>query len=157
MVRSRRRKTLPTDYWNTLWGWYDERRRRHVAAYLAELDISDFDPKAPPPKTAAFWAIVDANRAPEDAELADVLDKLGNPDAVTLDQIIEKAGPAFAVWLRDHRNHRQIPFRFEQCGYVRFTTKKRKDRFWLIGGERQAVYVLSILSVGESNWQRPKN
>ena len=46
-----------------------------------------FDPKAPPPKTPAFWDIVDANRAPEDAELADVLDKLGNPDATTLIQI----------------------------------------------------------------------
>jgi hypothetical protein len=34
-----------------------------VAAYLATLDISTFDPKAPPPKTDAFWAIVDANHA----------------------------------------------------------------------------------------------
>ena len=48
----------------------------HVAAYLAEFDLSDFNPKAPPTKTAAFWAIVDANRPPEDAELADVLDEL---------------------------------------------------------------------------------
>ena len=44
---------------------------------------SGFDPKAPPPKTPAFWAIVDANRAPEDAELADVLDALNNPDAAS--------------------------------------------------------------------------
>ena len=51
----------------------------HVAAYLASLDISGFDPKAPSPKTPAFWDIVDANRAPEDAELADVLDRMGNP------------------------------------------------------------------------------
>ena len=60
----------------------------HVAAYLAELDLSDFDAKAPPPKTPAFWDIVGANTAPEDAELADVLDALGNPDAVTLAQLI---------------------------------------------------------------------
>ena len=37
---------------------------RHVAAYLAELDLSDFDAKAPPPKTAAFWDIVEADNAP---------------------------------------------------------------------------------------------
>jgi hypothetical protein len=49
----------------------------HVAAYLAALDLAPFDAKAPPPKTAAFWAIVDAHRAPEDAELADVLDSIG--------------------------------------------------------------------------------
>ena len=67
------------DYWNSLWGWYANGGACHVAAYLAELDLSGFDPKAPPPKTAAFWAIVDASRAPEDAELADVLDRLGNP------------------------------------------------------------------------------
>src|SRR5207249_6032869 len=52
------------DYWNGLWAWYARGGYRHVAAYLAELDISSFDPKAPPPKTPAFWDIVDASRAP---------------------------------------------------------------------------------------------
>ena len=58
-----------------------------VAAYLASLDISAFDAKAPPPTTAAFWEIVDANRAPEDAELADALDAMGWPDATTLEKV----------------------------------------------------------------------
>ena len=56
--------------------WYESGGFGHVATYLAESDLSGFNPKAPPPKTPAFWAIVDANRATEDAELADVLDKL---------------------------------------------------------------------------------
>jgi hypothetical protein len=63
-------------YWNGLWGWYEREGFGHVAAYLADLDISGFDPKAPPPRTPAFWAIVDSHRAPEDSELADVLDDL---------------------------------------------------------------------------------
>jgi hypothetical protein len=62
------------EYWNQLWTWYDNGGDCHVAAYLANLDISKFNPKAPPPKTAAFWDIVDANRAPEQSELADILD-----------------------------------------------------------------------------------
>ena len=33
----------------------------------ATLSIDGFDPKAPPPKTPAFWDIVSANQAPEDA------------------------------------------------------------------------------------------
>ena len=49
-------------YWNQIWHWYELGGFGHVAAYLAQLDLSGFDPKAPPPKTAAFWAIVDANR-----------------------------------------------------------------------------------------------
>ena len=48
-------------YWQELWGWYYTGGFEHVAAYLAELDLSAFDPKAPPPKTAAFWDIVNAN------------------------------------------------------------------------------------------------
>jgi hypothetical protein len=59
-----------------LWEWYTRGGLANVTAYLAGLDISGFDPKAPPPKTPAFWDIVDANRAPEDAELADVLDEM---------------------------------------------------------------------------------
>ena len=74
-------------YWQELWGWYYTGGFEHVAAYLTELDLSAFDPKAPPPKTAAFWDIVNVNEAPEDAELADVLDALGNPDAVTPNQL----------------------------------------------------------------------
>jgi hypothetical protein len=74
-------------YWNGLWEWYARGGYGHVAAYLADLDLSSFDPKAPPPKTPAFWDIVDPNRAPEDAELADMLDEMGNPEATTLIRI----------------------------------------------------------------------
>ena len=48
------------DYWNLLYKWYEGDGYRNVAAYLAQIDLSDFDPKAPPPNTPAFWAIVDA-------------------------------------------------------------------------------------------------
>jgi hypothetical protein len=47
------------DYWTGLWRWYEAGGYGHVAAYLARIDLSGFDPKAPPPKTQAFWEIVD--------------------------------------------------------------------------------------------------
>jgi hypothetical protein len=84
----RTKNDFEPSYWNRLWSWYwQEGGFGHVAAYLMELDISAFDPNVPPPKTPAFWDIVNASAAPEDAELADVLDALGNPDAVTLVQL----------------------------------------------------------------------
>ena len=44
------------------WNWYmNEDGFSHVAAFLAERDLSSFDAKAPPNKTIAFWAIIDAN------------------------------------------------------------------------------------------------
>jgi hypothetical protein len=92
------------EYWERLWQWYGGGGFGHVAAHLAEMDISDFDPKAPPPKTDAWWAIVDAGRPSEDADLVAVLDRLKNPDAFILDDLVKAAPAAFADWLRDRKN-----------------------------------------------------
>lgn len=136
-------------YWSKIYGWYANGGIRHVAAYLATLDISGFDPKKPPPKTAAFWAIVDTNRSPEDAELADVLDTLGRPNAVTVARIISQASPEFQSWLKDHKNRRAIPHRLEECGYARVHNDIAKDGLWKIYGARQAVYAKTELSIAE--------
>lgn len=131
-------------YWNGLWSWYERGGHGHVAAYLGEFDISAFDPKAPPPKTPAFWDIVDANRAPEDAELADVLDEMGTPDATTLSRITcAAAGREIETWLRERKNRRAIPHRLEKCGYVPVRNDSAKDGFWKIGDARQ-VRILPI-------------
>jgi hypothetical protein len=133
-------------YWNSLWAYYAAGGLQHVAACLRERDISKFDPKAPPAKTAAFWAIADANRAPEEAELADLLERLGSPKAVTLADIQETAEGAFGEWIRDRKNRRAIPHRLEKCGYVPVRNDAAKDRLWKIHGRRQAVYASSELS-----------
>jgi Family of unknown function (DUF5906) len=132
------------DYWNQIWGWYESGGFRHVAAYLAELDISGFDPKAPPPKTPAFWDIVNASTSPEDAELADVIDALGNPNVLTIKHLIAAATGAIADWLMDRKNRRAIPHRLERCGYV--SVRGACDGQWKIGGERQTIYAKQTLS-----------
>jgi hypothetical protein len=134
-------------YWKGLWSWYWDGGYRHVAAYLAGLDLSSFDPKAPPPKTAAFWDIVDANRAAEDSELADVLDELGNPNATTLAKVATHADSRFRDWINDRKNRRVLPYRFEQCGYVPVRNDTAKDGLWKINGRRQVIYAKDTLSV----------
>jgi uncharacterized protein DUF5906 len=134
------------DYWNRLWRFYRDGGAANVAAYLRKLDISKFDPKAPPPKTAAFWDIVNANRAPEDAELADVLDRLGNPNAVTINRIASEAPAEFAVFLRDRKNRRQIPHRLEACGYTPVRNPAATDGLWKLGGARQVIYAKKELT-----------
>jgi hypothetical protein len=133
-------------YWDDLWAWYDSAGDGHVAAYLAQLDIALFNPKAPPPKTAAFWDIVNASRTPEDAEMADALDLLGNPDAVVLTDLVSKATSEFAEWLQDRRNRRMIPHRLEVCGYVAVQNPDANDGLWKISGRRQVVYVKASLA-----------
>ena len=134
-------------YWHKLWRWYGEGGIGHVTAYLTEFDLSAFDPKAPPPKTPAFWDIVDAHRAPEDAELADLLDRMGRPDAAALGQITAAAEGDFGEWIRDRRNRRIIPHRLERCGYVPVRNDTAKDGFWNVFGRRQVIYAKATLSL----------
>lgn len=107
------------EYWRDLWKWYDAGGIEHVAAYLARLDLSAFDPKEPPKKTPAFWSIVNANCAPEEGELADVIERLGNPAVLTLEQIIAATtDDSFEAWLTDRKNLRAVPHRLEAAGYT---------------------------------------
>ena len=134
-------------YWHRLYAWYAADGISNVAAYLASLDISSFDAKAPPPKTAAFWDIVDANRAPEDAELADALDDLGNPPATTLAEIAGRAPAELATWLRENKNRRKIPHRLEEVGYVAVRNEGAEDGLWKIAGRRQTIYARREMSI----------
>jgi hypothetical protein len=149
------------NYWNRLWRWYDSGGNRHVADYLHRVELKGwFDPKALPPRTAAFWAIVDAGAAPEDAELADALEALrdgkakergdNGPPAVTLDDIIGAArNDDFREWLRERKNRRIIPHRLEQCGYVAVRNDGAKDGKWKVGGQRRVIYARKGLSLAK--------
>jgi hypothetical protein len=143
-----KKEDFVVSYFNTVWKWYDGGGDRHVAALLAERDISKYNPKAPPPKTKAFWDIVDANRAPEDIELADAIDKIGNPRATTLDHITKESSDVY-LWLHDRRNRRVIPHRMERLGYVSIRNADAQDGLWKINGRRQVVYARAELSPAE--------
>jgi len=148
-------------YWDEIWGWYqNEGGLGHVVAYLQQLDIADFNPKAPPPKTEAFWAIVHANQPPENAELADALDELGKtwvngaqvielPKALTIDRLAARAPPEIVVWLRDHKNRRAIPHRLENLGYEAIRNPDANDGLWRINNKRQVIYARRELSTAD--------
>jgi len=135
-------------YWSRLWEWYSSGGLANVAAYLRQLDISSFDPKAPPSKTPAFWSIVDSNRPHEEAELADAIDKLNNPDAFTLIQIRNATRDTSLVeWLDDRKNRRTVPYRLEKCGYVPVRNSAAKDGLWVVSHKRQAIYAKVALTL----------
>jgi hypothetical protein len=128
-------------HWNAFWAWYRSGGFNHVAAYLATYDLSTFNPKAPPPKTAGFWRIVDASRAPEDAELADVLDRLKNPMITTLEEVTHNTTDTdFSDWLRERKNRPRIPHRFEDADYAPVRNDAAKDGLWKVDGRRQVIY-----------------
>jgi hypothetical protein len=157
---------LSTDFvetfWTAFWDWYKSGGLENVVAYLEEYDLSKFDPKAPPKKTEAFWQIVGAGAAPENSELADILDALGaeeksrdaegkplGPIVTTLGKVTGKAEGDLFEWLKDRKNRRVLPHRFEACGYAAVRNPDAKDGLWVIGGRRQVVYGRKDVPPGE--------
>jgi len=140
-------------YFTDLYAWFDAEGARDVTAYLLERNLDKFNPKAAPPKTPAFWAIADANRASEQGELNDVLDALDRPPAVALGEIIDRASHLFeglSEWLKDRANRRSIPHRLAECGYVPVRNPDASDGHWKLGKleRRGVIYAQDSLGLG---------
>jgi hypothetical protein len=148
---------FPPGYWSRLWRWFYNGGANHVAAHLREVDISGFDAKAPPPRTVAWHDIVDSSRAPEDAELADALDRAGSPDVTTLAEIAAKAERSLQDYLLDRKNSRLIPHRLDACGYEKVRNEGAKDGLWKISGKRQAVYARKGISMKDRHLAIERN
>jgi hypothetical protein len=140
------REEFSPDYWTHLYAWYAAGGIAHVVEYLRQFDLSSFDPKAPPPKTPAFWDIVSANQAPEEAELSDALEALGWPNVVTVSMAAEYASETFREHLLDRRNSRRIPHRFEECGYVQVRNDSARDGLFKVRSRRCVIYAKKTLS-----------
>src|SRR5262249_38301324 len=89
----------------------------------------------------------DANRALEESEMADLLDHIGNPKAVTLNRIQGAAEGDFGEWIRDRKNRRAIPHRIEKCGYTPVRNPDASDGLWKIAGKRGVVYAKDNLTL----------
>lgn len=145
----RKRDEFPPEYWNTFYSWYERGGLEDVAAYLAGVDLSKFNAKAPPPRTEAWWAIVNAERSTEAGELSDVLEELesaacGQCRAYSLGDIIAKAESrlfdGLAGFLSDRKNRRVILAQMEKAGYGAVRNENAKDGLWKVSGARQALY-----------------
>ena len=149
-----KKEDFDPDTWTEIWNWYADGGLDHVVAYLAGLDLSGFDPKAPPEKTAAFWRMSDGGMSSEVPEMRDVIDKLGTrladgsvvpPAAVTLEMVCRACSDSadgLYEWLRNRSNRRVIPHRMESCGYTPVRNPSADSGLWVIGGKRQVVYGL---------------
>jgi Bifunctional DNA primase/polymerase, N-terminal/Family of unknown function (DUF5906) len=140
-------------YFDAMWTWYEkEGGFDDIAAYLATLDLTGFNPKAPPPKTPAFWAIVDASRAPEEAELMDLLDKIGNPPAITIDNLLAGAAEGDSdLWdfLKERKNRKVAGHRIIAAGYEIVRNNDAKDGLWVVDKARKTIYAQKSLTVPE--------
>jgi hypothetical protein len=147
------REMFDSDYWTRLYAWYADGGIGHVIAYLLAYDLGDFDAKRPPPKTPAFWAVVQASEAPEAGELRDVIEHLGQPAALTLWQLIDAATElcmqGLCDELKDRRSRRAMPHKLERVGYVQVRNPDADDGLFKVLQRRQVVYARKPLSLSD--------
>jgi hypothetical protein len=136
------------NYWNEFYGWLDNGGNESIAHFLHNLDLSGFDPKAPPPKTRGWSQIVRGSCSPDDSEMRDALERFNNPPAVTVGML---ATGLFGDWLRHRDNRKRIPHRFKACGYVEIENPDAKDGRWRIGNSKHHVYARKELSIRDQS------
>lgn len=139
------------EYWKALWNWYsDSNGAANVIAFLEQPErLEGFDAKNPPPKTEAWHEMVTQGCSPEEAELADVLDRMGMPEVMRLTEVIAIAPEDTKKWFNDRKNRRRIPHLMEASGYRSVRSPFAKDGRWVIKGERFVIYALESMTDGE--------
>jgi len=149
----------PDDYFIGLHkGYYEVGGNEAVADYLLTVDISDFNPKAPPPRTTTWHTIAGMSQAHGTSEVANAIEKVsrkiakeqgitlkdGEPAppvaAITIDMLKETGDPVIYDWLRDRSNTKAIGYRLRDCGYVRVENPNDGNGYWFIKGKKQVVY-----------------
>lgn len=137
----RKQDDFPKSFWTEFYEWFEAGGFAHVAAYLRTYDLSLFNPKATPPKTQAFWEVVNSGRPQEAAEIADLLEEMQNPVVVTSSQLETHANDDLRFWIKDRKTRHLLSKRLADCGYEPFPNKEAKDGLWKVGGKRQVVYL----------------
>ena len=140
------RSAFDEAYWARYWARLEAGGAEAVTDHLRALDLTRFNPKAPPPHTQAFWEMANAMRSEKESEMDDVLESLERPKALVISNIINRASTLgrhhFVEWLKDSKNARSIALFLEDCGYRRLSNPHdKKQGRWVVGSQRTAVYV----------------
>ena len=119
-------------HWAKYWARLNAGGAEAVADHLRALDLSRFNPKAPPPHTQAFWEMANAMRSEEESEMDDIIESLGRPKALVIGDLIGRASTlnryAFVEFLKDGKNARQTALFLEDCGYRRLSNPHDKKQ-----------------------------
>jgi hypothetical protein len=140
---------LHEKYFKPLHDWYNNGGNDAVAYYLMNLPLDENFAKSPPPKTEAWHEIVAANMDVAGTKLAEILETLGNPSAVTVSEVRAADKDTALEWA--DASPRKVAAEFEDVGYVQQRNRLAKDGKWCVGAKRRkvSIYVRKELDAEE--------
>ena len=148
----RREEDFTNEYWKELWNWYEnENGYAHVAAHLSELDISDFNPKAPRRlrHSGTLSMSIPRQKTPSSRMSSIRCNDRRNRMRSRQSKSSRASTGTAAEWLTEPKSRRALPHRMERCGYVCVRNPNAKDGYWVVNKERQPIYAKSTLSMQE--------
>lgn len=123
-------------YFEDLWGWFNSQQgAKHIAAYLRELDISEFRASTGQRKTKAHQETIQIGTEP-DEWLRDILEELGNKKLIRLDWVMDAAVNAGMPLKEVHARIRKA---MSRTPYVRLASQLDDGR-WRINGKKRHVW-----------------
>lgn len=114
----------PAGYFEAYWAWLEEGNGAWaVARWLAERDLSTFNPKAPPPKTQTWHAVSSSWDSSEHEPVQMALEEIGRPNVIITSELLalqcEAVGFDYRAQLESAvRNPRKLANRMSEAGYT---------------------------------------
>lgn len=137
------REDFTDEYFSDIWNFYDlggsKQGIKNVVAYLATLDLSKFNAKAPPKKTKAFYDMAESHIAEDEGDIADALENLEYPTVVTANMLIAENQNLQPV-LKDAKNTRRIASVLDRYGYIKIANPYAQSGKWRISKDKLVVY-----------------
>ena len=135
---------LEAAYFKPLQRWYENGGYEAVAHYLRTLDLTkaDFSPTAPPPKTEAWREVVAAGRDHTENVVERILELLGNPAAVTVDEVRAQDSEGELDWM-SAKGRNQVAPQMEAAHYIRVPNPNIASGRWVVGpkNSRREIYI----------------
>jgi len=153
-LSTRTKEEFPPSYFDEMHAWFnDDGGNQAVAHYLANLDLSAFNAKSPPPKPQGWHIVVAAGLAPESGDLSDVIEAMGKPAALTLPMIRAKTpiNSQLRLLFEDAKLRRVIPKRLAEAGYIAVTNPDARESGgrWRTPEGKTTIYARQELSEPE--------
>jgi hypothetical protein len=134
------------DYFEDLIAWRDKRGGLDAVIWeLNNKDVSAFLPGAPPVWSEAKRELCAAHRSVALDGLCDAIDRLKNPSAFTMGQILFEADASFKDWHDDVKNRPQLPHIIAKAGYTKVLNKRDRSGRWKLAGKQTYIYALTGL------------
>jgi len=150
---TRTKEEFPPGYFDEMHAWFENGGNKAVAHLLANLDLSAFNAKSPPPKTAGWFQLVANGLAPETGDLEDVIEAMGKPAALTIGMIKSRSlhDSDLRSLFEDAKLRRAIPKRLGDVGYTAIGNPDTRDGNgrWRMPGGKTTIYVRKELSETE--------